>query len=1014
MSITHLALSRSRLVLFLALAILLGGIKSFIGFPSQEEPDVTIRDALVSVALPGLPTDRVEALLARPLEDKLRELPELKTLATTLRPGQAIVQITARDEVADLPALWQRVRNKVAEVAPGLPEGTQGPQVDDDFGQVAVASIALTAPGFSLSELHEQAERLRRALYRLPGVQRIALYGLQQNQVALDFDPLILARLGLPPAEILRQLHNQNGLSSAGTLLRGPQSLSLSLSGEVRDPQTLHDLPVRLPDGTTLPLGALAKIGIQAQDPPQSTAFYRGQRALVLGISMNPGLNVEDFGKTLDSALSTQGERLPTGFSLHRVTFQADVVHHAMQRMQHVLMETMVIVMGVVMLFLGWRIGLIVGTIVPLTVLASLILMRALGIELQTVSIAALILALGLLVDNGIVIAEDIERRLRAGEPRRQACEAAGRTLAVPLLTSSLVIILAFSPFFLGQTSTNEYLRSLAVVLALTLLGSWALSLTVTPLLCLRLVRTPGHESSSAPSASTLHRGYARLLAVALRNRALYILTMLVLLGAASLKLLSLPYDFLPPSDRNQFQLPIQLEPGTHAQRSMQRMQALSDWLGKDPDISESIGYVAEGGPRIVLGLNPPLPGPEVAYFTITTRPGADLQQVMDRVRDHLLSEYPDVRAQPKRFSLGSTESGLAVYRISGPDDATLRQLGERMANLLAALPGTLDIQNDWGPRVLRYQVNIDQDRARRAGVDTQDIAQALRLANQGVSVTPLRDGQYSLEITARARPASAVQLADTPVYPSAGGAALPLSAVASLSLASEASVRVRRNQERAITVSGRNPGMTADSLMQALEPRLAELMLPSGYHLEMGGEIEDSAAANDALLRYLPLAVFAMLLLFVWQFDSWRKVLIIVASIPFILIGVALALWLSGYPFGFMATFGLLSLAGIIVNNAVLLLERIEVEAAAGQPLRQAIMQAALDRLRPIIMTKLTCILGLIPLMLFGGALWTGMAISMIGGLALGTLVTLGFIPVLYSLLYGADDDRHTTAPPG
>ncbi|KTT35104.1 acriflavin resistance protein [Pseudomonas oryzihabitans] len=999
MSLTPLALARGRLVLFLAIALLLGGARAFLGFPSQEEPSVTIRDALVSVALPGLPSDRVEELLAKPLEDRLRELPELKTLVTTLRPGQAIIQLTARDEIKDLPALWQRVRNKVGEVAASLPEGTQGPQVDDDFGRVAVASIAVTAPGFSLAELRGEVERLRRALYDLPGVERIALYGLQQDRLVLELAPTVLARLGLTPQGLLAQLRARNLLVSGGNAWQGGRDLSLAISGELSDPAALRTLPIQLPDGRALPLGELAQVDVEPEQAPQSAAFYRGERAVVLGIAMLPGRSVEAFGEALHARLKELQGTLPSGFALHRVTFQPEVVHHAMDRMQHVLLETMAIVMAVVMLFLGWRLGLIVGTIVPLTVLATLLVMRALGIELQTVSIAALILALGLLVDNGIVIAEDIERRLRAGEGRRAACEAAGRTLAVPLLTSSLVIILAFSPFFLGQTSTNEYLRSLAVVLALTLLGSWVLSLTVTPLLCLRLVPDPIHAAPVASGA--LHGGYRRLLQVLLRYRVAYLLAMLALLAVATLKLLRLPYDFLPPSDRNQFQIPLQLEPGTQTARTLERMQAFSRWLGEDPDIVESIGYVADGGPRIVLGLNPPLPGANVAYFTVTTRPDADLEQVMARVGDYLTRQYPDVRAQPKRFSLGTTESGLAVYRLSGPDEATLRRLGAQLEELLAAVPGTRDIQNDWGPRLLRYRVQVDQALARAAGVDSQDLAQALQLVGDGLGGAQLRDGQYRVDVVARSRQALPGALADTLVYPHGGGPSLPLAAIARVELGSEAGVKVRRNLVPTLTVSARNPGMTAATLVATLAPQLPTLQLPAGYRLELGDEIEDSAAANDALLRYLPLAVVAMLLLFLWQFDSWRKVLIIVASIPFILIGVALALWLSGYPFGFMATFGLLSLGGIIVNNAVLLLERIEIERQAGKALVPALLDAAGERLRPILMTKLTCILGLIPLMLFGGPLWTGMAISMIGGLALGTLVTLGLIPVLYGLLY-------------
>ncbi|WP_045758037.1 efflux RND transporter permease subunit [Xanthomonas albilineans] len=1023
MNLTRATLHSHRLALFSAALILIGGIITFLGFPSQEEPSVTVRDAIVQVGFPGMSSERVENLLARPIEERLREISGLKKIVTTIHPGSAIVQVTAQDSVKDLAALWQRVRSKAAEAGAQLPQGTQGPMVDDDFGRVAIASIAVTAPGFSSAEMLGPLRQLRAQLYTVPGVDRVTFHGLRDERVYVAFDRTRLGEAGLTPAAVAQQLRAQNVVTGGGLVAASGLAMTVTTSGEVRDLDDLRKtlIATQGADGPRqIPLAQLAKIALMPVDPPEAGAIYQGQPAVVVAVSMAPGNNVAEVGKALRLKLAETAKLLPVGFSQHVVTFQADVVEREMSKMHHVMGETIVIVMAVVMLFLGWRTGLIVGAIVPLTILGALIVMRALDVELQTVSIAAIILALGLLVDNGIVIAEDIERRLTAGEPRREACEAAGRTLAIPLLTSSLVIVLAFSPFFFGQTSTNEYMRSLAIVLAVTLLGSWLLSITITPLLCMYFARphASAHgEDHGETYDSKPYRLYRRIIEALLAHKTLFLGSMLALLTLAVTVLLSIPYSFLPKSDRLQFQMPVTLQPGSDARQTLRTVQSISQWLAdrkQNPQIVDSIGYVADGGPRIVLGLNPPLPAANIAYFTISVVPGTDVDALIAKVQRHLRQQYPTVRANPKRFSLGSTESGVAIYRVIGPDEAQLRRLAAGIAEALRSLPGTVDVSDDWESRIPRYDVRVDQAKARRAGISSDDIAQALQLRYSGMDASVIRDDGTNVPIVLRGGFEERERGRDpgtTLIYPQSGGAPLPLASIADIRLSAEPSTIMRRNLSRAITVTGHNPQLTTDQIVTSLADKVAALKLPPGYRIEMGGELEDAAEANQALLQYMPHALGAILLLFIWQFNSFRKLFIVIASIPFVLIGATLALLVTGYPFGFMATFGLLALAGIIVNNAVLLLERIEAELADGLSRHEAVIAAALKRLRPIVMTKLTCIVGLIPLMLFAGPLWTGMAITMIGGLALGTLVTLGVIPVLYDLLFSRHAQSDVTA---
>lgn len=1013
MRLTESALNSTRLTFFAALLILVSGVFAFLSFPSQEEPSTTVRDAIVIVANPGLPAERMEQLVARPLEERLRQLPELKHLTSTVRPGTVILQVNLRDEVRDLMPVWQRMRAKIEEARPLFPAGTLPPQINDDFGRVAIASIAVTAPGFSMSEMREPLKRLREGIYAIKGVQGVTFHGLQDERVYIEFDRTRLAGLGLGADAVLQQLHQQNVVLSGGQVVLSGLNSAVVASGEIRSLEALRDFVLAVPAsaGTapaTVRLGDIAQIRVLPADPPESAAIYRGDNAVVLGVSMRPGQNIKMLGQELKDRVAQLEQQLPAGFSLDFVTYQADVVEREMGNMNRVMEETIVIVMTVVVLFLGWRAGIIVGSIVPLTILATLLVMRALSIELHIVSMAAIIIALGLLVDNGIVIAEDVERRLAMGEDRRTACIRAGQTLGIPLLTSSLVIIFAFSPFFFGNTTVNEYLRPLVVVVALSLLSSWLLCLTVTPLLCYFFLK-PGHHNADEPPKETgFYAGYARVIRKVLDHKGKMLAAMTVLFIGSMVLLSRVPAGFLPPSERPQYQVAIELQPGSDARRTQAVVRDLSQWLSDkkaNPEVTTSIGYVADGGPRVVLVLSPPLPASHVGYFTVSVQSAKDVAPMIERTRHWMAQRYPDVRVDAKRFSRSANDAGTVAYRISGPDETVLRDIGGKIEGVLRPLPGMVHVRNDWGPRVPRVDVQIDQRKARRLGISSEDIATSLGARYTGVEVSVLRDGDTLVPLVVRGSDAERARpedLANTLIHPASGAAPVPLSALASVSLSSEPSAIRRRDLVRTLTVEGRSTQATAQQIVDRAAPNIAKIALPPGYRIEMGAEIEEAADSNASLETYLPLAVVAMLLLFVWQFNSFRKLTLIVGIIPFAMIGVAPALLLGGEPLGFMANFGILSLAGIIVNNAVLLLERIEAELAAGKPRREAVVSAAVARLRPIVMTKLTCVAGLIPLLLFGGSLWAGMALTIIGGLLLGTLITLGLVPVLYELLFG------------
>ena len=750
MKLTESALNSTRLTFFTALLILVSGVFAFLSFPSQEEPSTTVRDAIVIVANPGLPAERMEQLVARPLEERLRQLPELKHLTSTVRPGTVILQVNLRDEVRDLMPVWQRMRAKIEEARPLFPAGTLPPQINDDFGRVAIASIAVTAPGFSMSEMREPLKRLREGIYAIKGVQGVTFHGLQDERVYIEFDRTRLAGLGLGADAVLQQLHQQNVVLSGGQVVLSGLNSAVVASGEIRSLEALRDFVLAVPAsaGTapaTVRLGDIAQIRVLPADPPESAAIYRGDNAVVLGVSMRPGQNIKMLGQELKDRVAQLEQQLPAGFSLDFVTYQADVVEREMGNMNRVMEETIVIVMTVVVLFLGWRAGIIVGSIVPLTILATLLVMRALSIELHIVSMAAIIIALGLLVDNGIVIAEDVERRLAMGEDRRTACIRAGQTLGIPLLTSSLVIIFAFSPFFFGNTTVNEYLRPLVVVVALSLLSSWLLCLTVTPLLCYFFLK-PGHHNADEPPKETgFYAGYARVIRKVLDHKGKMLAAMTVLFIGSMVLLSRVPAGFLPPSERPQYQVAIELQPGSDARRTQAVVRDLSQWLSDkkaNPEVTTSIGYVADGGPRVVLVLSPPLPASHVGYFTVSVQSAKDVAPMIERTRQWMAQRYPDVRVDAKRFSRSANDAGTVAYRISGPDETVLRDIGGKIEGVLRPLPGMVHVRNDWGPRVPRVDVQIDQRKARRLGISSEDIATSLGARYTGVEVSVLHVGK--------------------------------------------------------------------------------------------------------------------------------------------------------------------------------------------------------------------------------------------------------------------------------
>ena len=897
------------------------------------------------------------------------------------------------------------------DVRPNLPEGTIGPQVNDDFGRVAVITLALTGSDYSMAELNEVARDTRDNLGALPLVSQVDLYGVQQERIWLEYDANALAQFDLSPSAVVTALRGQNIVLPGGTVNAAGQSVVIEPTGDFRSVDDIRNLAIGAGgDGGIVYLQDIATIQRGYVDPPESPAFYNNESAIVLGISMIESSNVVEVGRQVNAALRDIKPLLPVGMQLDTAIFQPDLVQASVNNASNNLLQTMIVVLVVVMVFLGWRTGLIVGAMVPLTMLATLMAMSVGGIELHRISIAAIIVALGLLVDNGVVIAEDISQRLEQGSDRLAASLGAAETLAIPLLTSSLTTIIAFLPLALIDDASGEFLRSLGQVLALALLISWFLAISVTPALCYWFLPDTGktrNVDDAEPAQGRAYVFYEKLLNLILGQRAIFILLMLGLLFAAGQVFQFVKERSLGPSERNQFTVYVDLPSIAHISETLAATKTLVGFLNdesRNPEVTDVLSYVGGGGPRFFLALAPNDPQPNKAFLVVTTERADQIDVVMERVEGFLQTDLPQASGRADILFLGSAAIGTVEIRARGPDMDVLRVLGDQIKQAFYDVPGARSVRSDWEDPVLKLYVEVDQERARRAEVSSQEIAETLTAIFDGQVVTNYREGDKVIPVMLRARPEHREgldRLRSAEVFSEARGLPVPILQVADTDGDVEPS-RIRRfNQERALTIAGKHPNLTAMELYEAMQESLQAIDLPPGHTLGVEGEVKDAAESNDKLMGFAPHALLLIILLLVLQFNSFRRPLIILLTIPLVIIGANFGLAVFDAFFDFTAMLGLFSLAGIIINNGIVMIDRIDRGRANGLDVDEAVIEAALARARPIIMTTITTIVGLLPLALFGGEFWFGMAIVIMCGLGVGTLLTLGFIPVLYSLMF-------------
>jgi len=1021
MNITRLAIQNNRTTIVFLLVLVMLGVEAFNKIPRAYDPGFIIRAAQVITYFPGGSPERVEKLISDKIEKVVQEIPELDFVKSESRTGISIVTVNIKERYTNMRPIWDNLRRKVDKVKGDLPSGAIGPNVNDEFGDVFGIVMALTGEGYSYVELKDVAEAARDELLRIPDAAKVEIKGTQDERVFVEYNNARLAELNLTPLQLSNILASQNVVVPGGSVRVGRERIELEPSGNFESIEDIRRATILLPGSDdVIHLEDIATITRDYKDPKSSIVKSSGVPALAVAVSMREGGNNIKLGEDVVATIERFEAQLPIGVEFELINFSPKEVDDKVNDFMGNLMQAVIVVAAVMLFSLGLRTGLVVSALIPMSMIATVFVMNYFGIGLDQISLAALIIALGMLVDNGIVMSESIMVEMEGGKSPMDAAVHSANELKVPLLTSSLTTSAAFLPIFLAENAMGEYTAALFQVVTITLLCSWVLSLTMIPLMCMVLLKVKaGKPAQEANQGDDFDKGfyptYRRFLLLLLKNR-VATLAAVILLFFVSLQALKLvPSIFFPPSDRPFFKLDIELPIGTAIEQTEWVVEDVERYLEtlklneeNEKGIRNWITYVGSGGVRYLLTHSPKPASPGYALMIINTT-GADVNgELMHKVETYINNHHPDAQATARLIENGKAIVNPVEVRIFGNDVDKLFGIVDEVKKKLAEVSGLKNVSDDWGQRIKKLTVNVDQERARRAGVTSQDVAISLQTGLSGYEMTEYRENTTSIPVVLRTESADRQDLGKVEslsVFSQATGNSVPLVQVADIGVEWEPAKILRRDRLKTVAVGAQLDGsITAAQGFTEIQPWLEQYSKnwPIGFYFEYGGEMESSGESSQAIADKLPIAVFIIVLLLVMQFNSLRKPFIILSTIPLGVIGVIWGLVIADSFFGFMTLLGIISLAGIVINNAIVLLERIKIEIEVNQlPPQMAIIEAAQRRMRPILLTTATTVFGLIPLYLGGGEMWEPMAVGIMAGLIFSTLLTLGFIPVLYALLY-------------
>ncbi len=1005
---------RNRVISWMvSLIFLIGGIAAFFGLGRLEDPAFTIKDAMVVTSYPGATPQQVEEEVTYPLEKAIQQLTYVDEVNSISNRGLSQITVTMKNNYGpdDLPQIWDELRRKVNDLKVTLPPGVNEPQVIDDFGDVYGILLAVTGDGYSYKELLDYVDYLRRELELVDGVSKVSVSGQQQEQVFIEVSMKKLSSIGLSPNTVFNLLSTQNIVSDAGAIRIGDEYIRIQPTGEFQSVDELGDLLITESGAQGLIfLKDVAEIKRGYVEVPSNIINFNGSLALNVGVSFAQGVNVVEVGKAFDRRLAELKYQQPVGVEISEIYSQPKEVDKSVSGFVISLAQAVGIVIIVLLFFMGLRSGLLIGLILLLTVLGTFIFMKYLAIDLQRISLGALVIALGMLVDNAIVVVEGILIGTQKGRTRLQAATDIVTQTKWPLLGATVIAVTAFAPIGLSEDSTGEYCGTLFTVLLISLMLSWFTAISLTPFFAdiffkgQKIKQGEGEEND--PYNGIIFVAYKKFLEFCMRRAWLTVVVLIVGLGASVYGFTLVKQSFFPSSTTPIFQLDVWLPEGTDIRATNDKLKELESWLAEQEHVDHITTTAGKGLQRFMLTYAPEKS--YAAYGEITTRVDnyEALAPLMARFRDHLKANYPEINYKLKQIELGPGGGAKIEARIIGSDPTVLRTIAAQVMDIMYADPGATNIRHDWRERTQVLEPLFNESQARRYGITKSDVDDFLSMSFSGMTIGLYRDGTTLMPIVARLPEDERIDIRNIEgmkIWSPAQSEFIPLQQVTmGYDMRWEDPIIVRKNRKRMLTVMA-DPDIlgeeTASTLQKRLQPQIEAIQMPPGYSLEWGGEYESSGDAQESLFTTMPMGYLFMFLITVFLFNSIKEPLIVWLTVPLALIGVTTGLLALNTPFGFMALLGFLSLSGMVLKNGIVLLDQIEIEMKSGKEAYDAVVDAAVSRVRPVCMAAITTILGMIPLL--PDIFFKPMAVTIMFGLGFATILTLIVVPVLYRLFH-------------
>jgi len=1006
-----ITLNNSRTAMVLYLGIMFFGALTYLTIGNREYPAITIRNTVVMTQYPGRSSVQVEQEVTEPIEQAIRQLPEVNKVTSTSKPGLSIVNVEIEDTYFQMEDIWTDMRNKIMSTK--LPPGASQPSVNDDFGDEFPYVYALNGNDYSPAELKDYGDLIRDRLLALDGVGKVEFHGHQEERIFLEFSSSELAARGISPQEVSSALHAQNAVVNSGSANYGDERLQIITLGEFESLEELADYQLALPgESASIRISDLFTINRTYVDPASSHSHFNGDRVLCIAVSMKEGGVVTTIGETITKEIAAIQEDLPLGLEIETMFYQPVYVTASIDAFVINLIQAFGFVLVIMFIFSGIRLAFLVGILVPSAILLCFSLMPAAGVQLEMMSIAALIIALGILVDNAVVVCEQVLDRLNKGMDHKQAVTESVQGLIIPLLAGSGTTIAAFGIIAMASGSTAEFTYSLFAVVALTLLGSWLLSLTIIPFFAYYFLKPLKKDTPVGRLVTKISTPYEKLLRFSLKLRWSLPIAAFALTLVAGWGMRFVPSIFFPPNERGQFVVDFQLPLGTNIAESEEQVERLEKWLlnEKNDDVKSVSTWIGNGGPRWYLSLAPEQASPNYAFFSIltTTEDSEQVQRLVSELNQHALDNFPSARIVAKALESGPPVGDPIQIKLRGPDLDTIYELRDQINTLIRKTDGATGVRDNWGSWTKQLSIDPDPVRLSRLGLNTSSLASAISLQYQGLEATTFREGEKSIPVILRSREdfrENLADLRDLPVFGASDGT-VPLGQAADIDLVFQPGSISRWNTQREMVIKCRTDGRFPSDVLADLQPKIEDLVAsaewPSGYTIEWAGEQAESAKSQKRLAAGAPIPIAILCLILIAQFNSLRAFAIIMMTIPPMMIGVVPGLIVTGSSFGFMTLLGLIALMGIVVNNAILLIDETRSQIAVGdKDFIDAVVDSAKSRFRPIIMTTATTVFGLLPLAISGGGMWSSMAFAMMFGLAFATVLTLVLCPTLFYLFH-------------